>query len=257
LIKLWLDDFHHTVPSKMSPEVYAAIIDESHQLGLRVAAHVYYLEDAKRLVEGGVDVLAHGVRDQPVDDAFIEAMKQHRTWYVPTLDLDESSFIYAESPPWTAKPFFRHALQPALAAMIDDPKWKDSSLSDRKKRDQDKASLEQNLKNVKALADAGIRLGFGTDSGATPLRIPGFAEHRELALLVQAGLSPVEAIHTATGSAAELLGLADRGTIAPGKRADLLIVDGNPAASIADVDKIEAVYRGGEKVAGGVEGFTP
>jgi imidazolonepropionase-like amidohydrolase len=94
-----------------------------------------------------------------------------------------------------------------------------------------------------------VKIGFGTDSGAAPLRIPGFAEHRELELTVEAGPTPLQAITLATRNAAELLHLDDRGVIAAGKRADLLVVDGDPSKSIADVNRIESVWQRGKQVA--------
>jgi imidazolonepropionase-like amidohydrolase len=214
LSKLWVDDFHHTVPSKMSPEVYQAVIDEAHQRGLRVAAHVYYLADAKRLVADGVDVLAHGVRDVPVDEAFIALLKS-----------------------------------PELAALFADAEWRAKALSP-KPLSVNRASLQVNEANLRRLYHAGIKIGFGTDSGATPLRIPGIAEHHELDLLTESGLTPLQAITRATRDAAALLELPDRGSIAPGKRADLLVVDGNPASNIGDVHNISAVWERGEQVAG-------
>jgi imidazolonepropionase-like amidohydrolase len=249
LIKIWVDDMHHTVPAKMSPEVYKAIIDEAHVNGIRVASHVYYLEDAKLLVGDGVDILAHGVRDTAVDPDFVKSIKARGAWYVPTLGLDESFYIYAEHPEWLQQPFLRRGLQPSLAAQLSDPAWRAKVLGDTKAVAAQKQSLAINMKNVKTLFDAGVNVGFGTDSGATPLRIAGFAEHRELKLLTDAGLTPLQAIQTATKNAAALLHLDDRGVIAPGKLADLLVVDGDPSKDIAAVDNIESVWRRGRKVA--------
>jgi imidazolonepropionase-like amidohydrolase len=249
LIKIWVDDMHHTVPAKMNPEVYKAIIDEAHVNGIRVASHVYYLEDAKLLVGHGVDILAHGVRDTAVDPDFVKSIKARGTWYVPTLGLDESFYIYAEHPEWLQQPFLRRGLQPSLAAQLSDPTWRAKVLGDTKAVAAQKQSLATNMKNVKALFDAGVNVGFGTDSGATPLRIAGFAEHRELKLLTDAGLTPLQAIQTATKNAAAVLHLDDRGVIAPGKLADLLVVDGDPSKDIAAVDNIDSVWRRGRKVA--------
>jgi imidazolonepropionase-like amidohydrolase len=241
----------------MPPEIWGAILDEAHRQNLRVAAHVYYLADAKQLVESGVDVLAHGVRDLPVDDALIRAMKAHHTYYIPTIGVDESSYVYAEHPSWMDTPFFRHAIQPALAAQLDDPAWRGKVLADAKKVALNKQTVAINLANLKRLLDAGVAIGFGTDAGATPLRIPGFAEHHELALMVDAGLTPVQALRLATHDAAELLGLDDRGTVEAGKLADLIVVDGNPAADIHALDRIVAVWHRGRQVGTGVEAFTP
>jgi imidazolonepropionase-like amidohydrolase len=256
LLKIWVDDLHGTMPDKMSPDISKAIIDEAHINGLRVAAHIYYLEDAARLVNAGIDVLAHGVRDKPVDAAFIQSMKERGAWYIPTLSLDEATYIFAERPEWMQEPFFRHALQPALARQFDDPSWRAKVLADTQGVATAKQALATNLKNVKSLYDAGVQIGFGTDSGASPLRIAGFSEHRELKLLTDAGLTPVQAIGTATKSAAALLHLEDRGVIAPGKLADLIVVEGDPAKNITDIDRIDAVWHRGKQVAASVTAFA-
>jgi imidazolonepropionase-like amidohydrolase len=90
-----------------------------------------------------------------------------------------------------------------------------------------------------------------------PLRIPGFAEHRELALMVDAGLTPLQAIHVATQSAAQLLGLDDRGVLANGKRADFIVLDGNPTDNIEATTTIDAVWQRGKLVSGHVDAFHP
>jgi imidazolonepropionase-like amidohydrolase len=248
LIKIWVDDSRHTMRTKMNPEVYKAIIDEAHANGLRVAAHVFYLEDAKSLVGNSVDIIAHGVRDTAVDPDFVKSIKGRGAWYIPTLDLDESFYIFAEHPEWLQQPFLRRALQPSLAKQLNDPAWRAKTLNDAKALAAQKQALATNMKNVKTLFDAGVNIGFGTDSGATPLRIAGFAEHRELKLLTDSGLTPVQAIQTATKNAAALLHLDDRGVIAPGKLADLLLVDGDPSKDITALDNIDTVWRRGQKV---------
>ncbi|HVI54824.1 MAG TPA: amidohydrolase family protein [Luteibacter sp.] len=256
LIKIWLDDFNGSLPVKMKPEIWQAVIDQAHAKHLRVAAHVYYLDDARQLVDAGVDILAHGVRDKPVDPGFIEAMKQHGTWYVPTLDLNEAAFVYARHPGWMDQPFFLHAVQPELAKQFADGAWRDKVNNDGSTPVSEEA-LQVNLKNLKTLFDAGVKIGFGTDAGAMPLRIPGFAEHRELALMVDAGLTPLQAIHIATQGAAQLLGLDDRGVLANGKRADFVVLDGNPADNIEATTTIDAVWQRGKQVSGRVDAFHP
>lgn len=233
LVKIWLDDFGGGVPAKMSPEVYHAVIDRAHERGVRVAAHIHDLADAKAIVAAGADILAHGVRDEPVDPEFVAALKDRGVWYVATLALDDASFAWADRAPWTLAPFARAAISPELAAQVDDPAWRSKVLADPKLAGS-RSSLTMNQKNLKTLVDAGVKVGFGTDSGATPLRVAGIAEHRELWLTVEAGLTPLQALSLATSDAAEALGLDDRGRIAPGLRADLLVFDADPSADIAN-----------------------
>ena len=102
----------------------------------------------------------------------------------------------------------------------------------------------------------GIGVGFGSDSGVG-LRIPGVAEHLELALMVEAGLTPMQAITNATSNAAALLKLDDRGLLASGKSADLVVLEGDPSVDISNSRKIHAVWHRGKQAAGPVETFTP
>jgi imidazolonepropionase-like amidohydrolase len=247
IVKVWVDSGHGTMP-EMSEPMYRAVIEEAHKKHLRVAAHVYALEDAKRLVADGVDVLAHSVRDQVVDDAFVRAMKQRGVWYVPTFTVDESFFVYAERPAFTQSVFFEEAAGPKLMAKVNAPGYGDKVSQDPQtgQHRKDFAIGQQNLKRV---FDGGVHVGFGTDSGALPGRIPGFAEHRELELMVQAGLTPMQAITAATGENAKLLHVADRGTIAVGKHADLLVLDADPLSDIRNTQKIVAVYHDGLSIA--------
>src|SRR6476646_9874921 len=96
LVKFLLYDAGKSLPAKLKPEVYTAVIDEAHKNGLRVAAHIYDLDDAKAIVQAGVDIIAHGVRDKPVDAEFIEMMKTRSVWYIATMVLDDSNFVFAE-----------------------------------------------------------------------------------------------------------------------------------------------------------------
>ena len=214
LLKLWVDDVFGTLP-KMAPDVFAAAIaeahavtDEAHAHGLRVAVHMFYLSDAKALVEAGVDVLAHSVRDRAVDAAFIAAVKSHHTAYIPTLALDESQFVYAEHPDWMDAPFFTAAVDPGLLDTWLAPEYA-AKLRASPTTPKNRAAFEIALKNVKTLHDAGVLIAMGTDSGAMPTRIAGFSEHRELQLLVRAGLSPMQAIVCATAHSAAVIGQAD------------------------------------------------
>ena len=103
-------------------------------------------------------------------------------------------------------------------------------------------------KNLKTLSDAGIKIAFGTDSGI-PLRFPGYFEHRELQLMVEAGLTPMQAIVAATATNAEILGGAKQfGTLQPGRAADFLILDANPLDDIHNTEKLSAVWQAGKPV---------
>ncbi|WP_156678121.1 amidohydrolase family protein [Sphingomonas profundi] len=249
LVKIWVDTFGGTLPRKMRPEIVAAVIAQAHARGVRVAAHIHDLADARMVVAAGADILAHGVRDQPIPPEFAGELKTRGVWYVATLELDEATTAWAEQAPWTRTAFARAALSPELARQVDDPAWRARTLADPKAAEA-RTSLAMNLRNLKILHDAGVRIGFGTDSGAAPLRVPGIAEHRELALMVEAGLSPVEALTVATSRAAEEMGLADRGTIAAGRRADLLVVRGDPTRNIAAIDDIVESWSAGTVVKG-------
>lgn len=246
MIKLWVDDLFGTAP-KMPPGIFEAITDEAHRSGLKVAAHLFYLNDAKALIAAGVDVVAHSVRDQPVDAELLAAMKARGVAYIPTLDLDESQYIYAEHPAWMQEPFFVQAVDPKLLERWKSPLYA-MEVQANPNTPKNKAAAAMGQRNVKAVFDAGVKVALGTDSGALPTRIPGFAEHRELQLLVRAGLSPMGAIVCATRNSAEVLGATDRGTLAPGQRADFLVLNANPLEDIRHTTEIVMVYHDGKRV---------
>jgi len=244
-IKIWLDDFQGQKLVKMKPEIYRAVIDEAHKHGLKVFAHIYYLQDAKNLINAGVDILGHGVRDKPVDDEFISLMRNHGTVYVPTLGVDESFYLFAQEPDLLKKPEVIAALNPQQLALFSSHRWSEKQLSSPGFKTW-KSGYETNLKNTLLVYKSGLKIGFGTDSGANPMRIPGFAEHHELDLLVRSGLTPLQAISVATRSASETLNLKDRGVIEAGKKADLVVVDGQPDKNILDISKITNVWHNGK-----------
>ena len=248
IVKIWVDSLGGTKPA-MSPETFRAVIEEAHKHHLRVAAHIYYLADAKAVVDAGVDVLAHSVRDKPVDQELISAMKKRGVWYIPTLTVDESFYIYAEHPGFMQLDFFKDALSPVELAMFSSEEYS-KKVNQDPATSQHKADFAMDKENLKTLYDAGIRVGFGTDSGAMPSRIPGFSEHRELEDMVQAGLTPMQAIVCATRNNAELLGIeATRGTLRPGKRADLVVLAANPLDDITNTRSIVTIFHDGRTVA--------
>ena len=250
VIKMWVDDFWGQFPT-MKEEVYKAIISEAHKHGIRVASHVYHIADARKLVAAGVDIFAHSIRDSALDDALIAAIKKKRIVYIPTLSLDEFAFIYQQDAPWINDPFFQAALEPGVLNMITNPAYKEK-LSKNPVAQQEVAALQTALNNLYKLYKAGVLIALGTDSGANPVRVQGFSEHMEMELLVKAGLTPLEAITIATQNGARLLRInGETGTLEPGKKADFIVLDKNPAAHIINTRTISAVWRNGVKVSDG------
>jgi len=254
LVKIWLDDFGKLLSVKVKPEVYAAAIDEAHKNKLRVAFHINDLEDAQAALKAGADMLAHGVRDKEIDQATIETMKKGNAWYVATLALDDSNFLFADKPQVTADPFVNRTLDPAVKTQLEDPAWQ-KKVQESPGADRARKALAMNQKNLMTLYKAGINIGFGSDSGVG-LRFPGVAEHRELDLMVEAGMTPLQALTIATSGAAKLLKLNDRGVLQTGKLADIIVLDADPSANIANAHKISAVWHRGRPVAGPIATFA-
>ncbi len=247
VLKIWVDDAFGQLPS-MKPEIYAAIIREAHKHGLRVASHVFHLEDARKLVGLGLDIIAHSVRDAEIDDALLAEMKKRRVVYIATLSLDEFAFAYQDTPEWLNSPFFQASLEPGVLQMITSPEYKEK-VRNNPNTPKEVSALQIALKNVKRVHDAGIPLAMGTDSGAQPVRVQGFSEHNELELLVKAGLTPLQAITVATKNGAALLRVSDQfGTLEPGKKAGFIVLDKDPSKDILNSRTISAVWKNGQKV---------
>jgi len=245
-IKMWVDDGLGKRP-KMAPEISRAIIESAHRHGIRVTAHIYYLEDAKRLVDEGIDALAHSVRDQPVDDELIASMKRHGVWQqAATLTREVSTYVYAKPPEFLNDPFFTRGVSEKTLEILRDPRYQQRFASDPDLA-RYRAMLPMAQKNLKRLADAGIPIGFGTDTGP-PGRFQGYFEHWELQLMVEAGLTPSQVIHAATGGAAEFLRQQDLGTLGPGKWADFLVLSRDPLQDIRHTRSLEAVYVAGGRI---------
>ena len=189
--------------------------------------------------------------DAEIPDALVAEMKRKNVAYIGTLSLDDFATAYEDDPTWLAQPFFRYALEPGVYEMITDPKYKQMVARD-KKTPLERAALPMALKNLKKVYDAGILVALGTDSGATPIRPFGFAEHKELQLLVQAGLTPLEAITVATRNGAELLRQSKVfGTLQPGLKADFVVLNKDPLLDIGNTETIAAVWKNGRKVSDG------
>ena len=226
-VKIRVDDNLGTA-AKMTPPVYRAVIEQAHKHGLRVAAHLFYLEDAKGLLDAGADFLAHSIRDREVDDEVIGQLKRRNVCVCPTLMREVSTFVYEAEPPFFADPFFLREADPAVLAALRDPKRQEATRASRSAQAY-KAALEMASRNLKKLADAGVRIAMGTDTGP-PARFQGYFEHEELALMAKAGLTPRQVLEAATGQAARCLGVAGQvGTLEAGSSRRFRRPRGEPA----------------------------
>jgi imidazolonepropionase-like amidohydrolase len=224
IIKIWVDDRMGKV-TKLSPELYSAVIDEAHKHDLRVIAHIYTLEDAKATLRAGLDAFAHGVRDKDLDEEFLALVKQHKELVLGPNMPDRG--VVAEID-W---------LRGSLPAQEFETLQKGNT--DRTDAQAFWAIQARNLAKMNA---AGVRIVVGTD-GNTP-----YAPHVEMRDMVAAGMSPMQVVVAATRNGAQFLKLTDTGTIEANKSADFLVVDANPLDDITNTRKIASVYLRGVAV---------
>jgi imidazolonepropionase-like amidohydrolase len=246
-IKVWVDS-QFGKQAKLTPEFCAAILEQARKHGKLTFAHAYELSDAKMLVERGLNVLAHNVRDREVDSDFIAMLKQRNVTLIPTLIRDELLFAYGDAPAWIDDPFFQKFVPPERLAVLK-TKIRDEQAK-HPQRHLIKAGFEMNKINLKKLSDGGVRIAFGTDSGGAADRffIQGYSEHREMELMVQSGMTPIQVIQSFSKNASEALGIdKEFGTLAKGKAADLLVLEKNPLENITNMRTIQAIYLGGKK----------
>jgi imidazolonepropionase-like amidohydrolase len=190
---------------QLSDEELRAVVEEANRHGLKVAAHAHGTQGIKAAVRAGVASIEHG---SMLDDEAISLMKQRGTYLVPTAYL-LSQFHYDRMPP-------------AIAA---------------KARQIVPLAQESHRKAIRA----GVKIAFGTDAAV----YPHGENAREFAVYVGYGMKPIDAIRTATLNAADLLGVNDRGVIAPGKLADLIAVPGNPLEDVRVLEQVSWVMKGG------------
>ena len=224
IVKIWVDARDGKY-KKLTPEIYGAIIDEAHKRGLRVTAHIFELVDAKGLIRAGVDVFAHGIRDKDVDDELVAMFKQ-RPNLVLTPNLPDRGVKVDLG--W---------LRASLPA--DEFKKLEAANTDRPKA---QASYGIQARNLAKLNAAGVRITLGTD-GNRP-----WGPHEEMLDMVSAGMTPMQVIVAATRNSAELLRLADTGTLEAGKSADFIVLDANPLDDITNTRRISTVILRGAAV---------
>jgi imidazolonepropionase-like amidohydrolase len=232
LVKIWVDDRNGTVP-KLTPELYRAIIDEAHRNGLRVAAHVYYLADAKDLLRSGVDILAHLVRDRDVDDELIALLKQHPNVYAISTLPDRE----------TTEADLKLAGETYPASQIERMR---RELAAVKPADAQKAREAYGIqaRNLAKFQAAGARMVMGTDSSTAV----GWNAHQEMTDMVAAGMKPKDVLVAATKTAGEMMKLDQLGSVAVGKSADFIVLNANPLDDINNTRKIADVYERGNKL---------
>lgn len=224
MVKIWVDDRNGQF-EKLTPALYGAVIDEAHQQGLRVTAHVYTLEDAKGLLRAGLDAFAHGIRDMDVDDEVVELFAERPTVVlVPNLPnpgvATDLSWLSGTIPP--------DELQQMQERSVDRPAAQEA--------------FGIQARNLARLSAEGVTIGFGTDGGA------GWSPHAEMEDMVRAGMTPADVIVAATRNSADLLALDDLGTLEAGKSADFVVLEANPLDDITNTRRIVDVYLRGTAV---------
>lgn len=240
-IKIILEDMSAYSDTRRIPTITAAqtrdAIAAAHARKALAVVHVSRLRDGRTAIDAGADGLVH-IFGEPGDDAFVSAAKKRKAFVIPTLSVLASMSRTGESRalggdarlrPWLAAAQI-DSLNASFGAGGPDPKVRDAALA-----------------NVRALHDAGVDILAGTDAG-NPGTAHGASMHGELELLVRAGLTPGEALAAATAVPARRFRLADRGRIAPGLRADLLLVEGDPTTDILATRNIAGVWKNGYAV---------
>lgn len=242
LIKIWF-----VFPeADLAPDLawVRAAVDEAHAAGLRVVAHATQRHVARAVIEAGVDVLAHGIDDEPVDLAMLALMRERGVIYIPTLMVGRRyRAVFGRHLELTE--IERRLGDPEAIASFADldrvaPEMLPSWVGRARPRPLNPVAAH-NLRRVQA---AGITIAAGSDAGNIGT-LHGPSLHRELELMVQAGLTPMQALLAATAGSAAVLGRDDLGTLEPGRLADFVILEADPLADIRHTRRIRRVVTGG------------
>ncbi|MEU0793272.1 amidohydrolase family protein [Amycolatopsis sp. NPDC005961] len=215
-------------------------VAEAKKYGALTVAHTLTLDATRMAVEAGIDGVVHVFMDRPHTTEIVDLIAEAGMFVVPCVCLDASMTGITGS---------TLADDPRVARRLD-AKWDETLRSSYGRYPQGK--LEDVLETVGALAAAGVDILAGTDASMAETFFGGLAHgaslHQELQYLVAAGLTPERALRAATATTARRFGLADRGRVAEGLRADLLLVDGDPATTIGDTLNTRAIWRRGSRL---------
>ena len=259
-IKMWVNEVAEP-GLKIPPEIRAAIVDEAVRNGAVPVAHIDDEADGRQLIEAGLrDFLHSTVRTfgpgagVPVDDPdpspeFIRMCLDAGAYFTPTLSIVQNRWHFAERPELLDDPALRAVFDPGALARWDDPANRAEIVDDPGFEDR-KAAFRQLQGFVKTMHDAGVGVALGNDAGTANVPF-GWGVHHELALYVEAGLTPLDAIVAATATGAARMppeGEADFGTIEAGKAADLIVLNADPLADVRNTLAIDRVMRLGEWV---------
>ena len=246
-VKIRVDDNLATTP-KMAPEIYRAVIDEAHKRNLRVAVHLFYLSDAKSVLDAGADFIAHSVRDLDVDNDLIAKLKARGVCLCPTLMREVSTYVYESTPAFFSDPLFVKYSDAQWISQRKDPAFQAKTAKDPTGQ-RYKVALDVASRNMKKLSDADVPIAMGTDTGPAG-RFMGYFELMELELMAKAGLTPKQVLQSATRDAARCHKIdADLGTLEAKKWADFVVLNADPLANVSNVRQIADVYIAGNKVA--------
>jgi len=251
-IKIMLDDMawcrapKPPLP-KVSQPVLEALLGEARDLGLLAIVHAPNLVDAKAALAAGATALAHGVLD-PLDDDTLGELHRSPRAYVPTMDIFEfladprGDLDRVLGPPGSQ---VERWLEPATVGRLRSSEYSDHYRAGYPNVENVSRRLPILRENLRRLKAAGAPIAMGTDMWA----YPGLAASVEMELYVRAGLTPIEAIRSATQTAAlSISNPTDRGTLEPGRRADLLVLDADPLRDVVNVRRIDSVWKAGERV---------
>jgi imidazolonepropionase-like amidohydrolase len=244
MIKIWVDDRNGTV-EKLKPNLYRAIIDEAHRHDIRVLAHIVELADVKDLLRAGIDGFAHMIRDRDIDDELLTLLKARPNVFFEQTMWGERRAIYGSRPAWLDEPILRETFSPREIELLGE----EFTPNDSPQAVRARAMGQTNLRNTARLNAAGVTLAVGTDTGGvTGEEFFGLGTHVEMELqATRAGLTPMKALIAGTRTAARVLGLEQLGTVAPGKSADFIVLNGNPLDNIANTRRIDRVYQRGQE----------